>query len=50
MAFSTLPPLCGFLGMSLLPNTPEYKWTKWGMFYHFSLEASAPNQLQAVTS
>ncbi|KAL1304395.1 hypothetical protein AAFC00_003395 [Neodothiora populina] len=33
MAFSSLPPLCGFLVMSLLPNEPKYKWTKWGGYF-----------------
>ncbi|KAI1478632.1 MFS general substrate transporter [Daldinia eschscholtzii] len=30
MAFSCLPPIAGFLIMALLPNEPQYKWTKWG--------------------
>jgi MFS transporter, ACS family, allantoate permease len=33
MAAATIPPFVGMLGMSLLPNTPEYKWTKWGMYF-----------------
>lgn len=33
MAASTIPPFIGLLAMSLLPNTPEYKWTKWGMYF-----------------
>jgi ACS family allantoate permease-like MFS transporter len=33
MAFSVVPPLAGFLGMSLLPNDPEHKWTKWGCYF-----------------
>jgi hypothetical protein len=32
MALATLPPFVGMLGMSLLPSTPEYKWTKWGLY------------------
>ncbi|RDW83238.1 MFS general substrate transporter-26 [Coleophoma crateriformis] len=32
MAFSALPPFVGLLAMALLPNTPELKWTKWGMY------------------
>ncbi|KAF2091306.1 MFS general substrate transporter [Saccharata proteae CBS 121410] len=32
MAAGTIPPFIGFLGLSLLPNTGEYKWTKWGMY------------------
>lgn len=32
MMFSVLPPLAGFLGMTLLPNEPRYKWTKWGLY------------------
>lgn len=33
MAASTVPPFVGLLALSLLPNTPEYKWTKWGMYF-----------------
>lgn len=33
MAFSTIPPFIGFLMMSLLPNEPQYKWTKWGGYF-----------------
>jgi ACS family allantoate permease-like MFS transporter len=33
MGFSVLPPLAGFLGMSLLPNDPVHKWTKWGCYF-----------------
>ena len=33
MAFATLPPFVGMIAMSLLPNKPEYKWTKWGMYF-----------------
>lgn len=33
MGFSTIPPFAGFLGMAFLPNTPEYKWTKWGCYF-----------------
>lgn len=25
--------MAGFLGISLLPNDPAYKWSKWGMYY-----------------
>ncbi|KAK8152485.1 major facilitator superfamily domain-containing protein [Phyllosticta citrichinensis] len=32
MALGTLPPFAGMLAMALLPNTPEYKWIKWGMY------------------
>ncbi|KAK5113733.1 hypothetical protein LTR85_010750 [Meristemomyces frigidus] len=32
MAAATIPPFVGMLTMSLLPNTAEYKWTKWGMY------------------
>lgn len=32
MALATLPPFVGMLGMSLLPSTSEYKWTKWGLY------------------
>ena len=32
MAAATIPPFVGMLGMSLLPDTDEYKWTKWGMY------------------
>lgn len=33
MMFSTIPPFIGFLLMALLPNTEEYKWTKWGGYF-----------------
>ncbi|KAF3765793.1 MFS general substrate transporter [Cryphonectria parasitica EP155] len=33
MTFSTIPPFIGFLMMSLLPNEPQYKWTKWGGYF-----------------
>ncbi|KAK7748091.1 hypothetical protein SLS53_001343 [Cytospora paraplurivora] len=33
MIFSLIPPFVGFLLMSLLPNTPEYRWTKWGGYF-----------------
>ncbi|GKT71158.1 major facilitator superfamily transporter [Colletotrichum tofieldiae] len=33
MASSVLPPFAGFLGMSLLPNDPAIKWTKWGCYF-----------------
>lgn len=29
MAASCIPPFAGFLAMSFLPNTEEYRWTKW---------------------
>ncbi|KAJ6164221.1 MFS general substrate transporter [Penicillium chermesinum] len=32
MIASTIIPFVSLLVMSLLPNTPEYKWTKWGMY------------------
>ncbi|KAH9816347.1 putative transporter [Teratosphaeria destructans] len=32
MAASTIPPFVGMLAMSLVPNTAEYKWAKWGMY------------------
>ncbi|KAK6388446.1 hypothetical protein LTR65_007950 [Meristemomyces frigidus] len=32
MAAATVPPFVGMLAMSFLPNTPAYKWTKWGMY------------------
>lgn len=33
MLFSCFPSLAGFLGMSLLPNDPALKWSKWGCFF-----------------
>ncbi|KAL1868555.1 hypothetical protein VTK73DRAFT_3611 [Phialemonium thermophilum] len=33
MMFSTIPPFAGFLVMSLLPNEPHYKWSKWGGYF-----------------
>lgn len=33
MAFSTIPPFIGLLALAFLPNTPEYRWTKWGMYF-----------------
>ena len=33
MMFSVLPPFAGFLGMSLLPNEPHLRWTKWGCYF-----------------
>lgn len=33
MIFSTIPCFIGFLVMSLLPNDPQYKWTKWGGYF-----------------
>lgn len=32
MAAACIPPFVGLLALSLLPNTPEYKWVKWGMY------------------
>jgi hypothetical protein len=31
MAFGTVPAFVGILALSLLPNEPKYKWTKWGL-------------------
>ncbi|KAK0471104.1 major facilitator superfamily domain-containing protein, partial [Armillaria novae-zelandiae] len=33
MAFATIPPFIGFLGMALIETSPSNKWTKWGMYY-----------------
>ncbi|KAK0484185.1 major facilitator superfamily domain-containing protein [Armillaria luteobubalina] len=33
MAFATIPPFIGFLGMALIETSPSTKWTKWGMYY-----------------
>ncbi|KAJ7119657.1 hypothetical protein C8R44DRAFT_878066 [Mycena epipterygia] len=33
MASATIPPFVGILGLSLLPNEPHYKWTKWGLYF-----------------
>ncbi|KAI6823896.1 MFS general substrate transporter [Hortaea werneckii] len=33
MAASCIPPFVGLLGMAFLPNTPQYRWTKWGMYF-----------------
>ncbi|KAI7192929.1 hypothetical protein KC316_g5196 [Hortaea werneckii] len=33
MAASCIPPFVGLLGMAFLPNTPAYRWTKWGMYF-----------------
>lgn len=33
MSISNIPPLIGFLMISLLPNEPQYKWTKWGAIF-----------------
>ncbi|KAF3059396.1 hypothetical protein GL218_04910 [Daldinia childiae] len=30
MGLSQLPAIAGFLIIALLPNEPQYKWTKWG--------------------
>lgn len=38
--FSTLPPLCGFLMMALLPNEAHYKWVKWGGYFSKSKQKS----------
>ena len=32
MFVSCILPFIAMLVMSLLPNTPQYKWVKWGMF------------------
>ncbi|KAF4871559.1 putative transporter [Colletotrichum siamense] len=32
MIISCILPFVGMLVMSLMPNTPEHKWLKWGMF------------------
>lgn len=32
MIISCILPFVGVLVMSLMPNTPEHKWLKWGMF------------------
>ncbi|KAJ7867258.1 major facilitator superfamily domain-containing protein [Mycena leptocephala] len=32
MAFGTVPAFVGILALSLLPNEPKYKWTKWGLY------------------
>lgn len=36
--FSTIPPFVGFLVMALLPNEPQYKWTKWGGYFMVRFE------------
>lgn len=33
MLFSTIPPLIGFLMMSLLPNDNAHRWSKWGGYF-----------------
>ncbi|KAK0435947.1 major facilitator superfamily transporter [Desarmillaria tabescens] len=33
MAFATIPPFIGFLGMALIETSVSTKWTKWGMYY-----------------
>lgn len=33
MLFSTIPPLIGFLMMSLLPNDDAHRWSKWGGYF-----------------
>ncbi len=33
MMFSVIPAFVGFLVMGLLPNEPQYKWTKWGGYF-----------------
>lgn len=30
---ATVPPLCGFLMMSLLPQGDSYKWPRWGGYF-----------------
>lgn len=32
MMFGCVTPFIGLLAMSLLPDTPEYKWIKWGLY------------------
>lgn len=32
MMFGCVTPFIGLLAMSLLPNSVEYKWTKWGLY------------------
>ncbi|EKD18366.1 uncharacterized protein L3040_006759 [Drepanopeziza brunnea f. sp. 'multigermtubi'] len=32
MAAATIPPFVGLLALSLLPQDPSLKWTKWGLF------------------
>ncbi|KAJ6632476.1 major facilitator superfamily domain-containing protein [Mycena sp. CBHHK59/15] len=32
MASAMIPPFIGLLTLSLLPNEPQFKWTKWGMY------------------
>ncbi|KAI1500298.1 MFS general substrate transporter [Biscogniauxia marginata] len=33
MMFSVVPPFVGFILMSMLSNSPEHKWTKWGGYF-----------------
>ncbi|EMR66089.1 putative major facilitator superfamily transporter protein [Eutypa lata UCREL1] len=33
MMFSTVPAFVGFIIMSMLPNEPQNKWTKWGGYF-----------------
>ncbi|KXT14426.1 hypothetical protein AC579_8356 [Pseudocercospora musae] len=33
MAAACIPPFVGLLAMSMLDDTPENKWTKWGMYF-----------------
>ncbi|KAI0892988.1 major facilitator superfamily domain-containing protein [Annulohypoxylon nitens] len=33
MMISIIPPFAGILLISLLPNDPRYKWTKWGGYF-----------------
>ncbi|EIN14733.1 MFS general substrate transporter [Punctularia strigosozonata HHB-11173 SS5] len=32
MTAATLPPFAGLMGLAFLPNTAEFRWTKWGMY------------------
>lgn len=32
MASSVVTPFIGLIALSMIPNTPENMWTKWGMY------------------
>jgi hypothetical protein len=32
MAASTITPFIGLIALSMIPNSPANKWTKWGMY------------------
>lgn len=32
MAASVIPPFVGLIALSMLPNSPDTKWTKWGLY------------------